>query len=209
MDMKWYVVYTKPGSEKKVSEILTRRKIENYSPINVISRNWSDKKEKSAPLFKGYVFVKASELQHPELKKINGVVNLVFWMGKPVSITNVEIKVIKLFLNEYTNVALEKTAIKHENKNAIDYRDTETELEVPMITIKNKKAYVGLPSLGYIMTAEVETPNVRIISTETSLNRATLKPGRLFSKVSEINNSLKNYWVKAFIFSICVLLLGK
>lgn len=203
MDLKWYIVYTKSGSEKKVSDILTRKKIENYSPVNTISRKWNDNnKEKHTPIFNNYVFVKTTELQHAELKKINGVVNFVYWKGKPVCIKNVEIKAIKLFLNEYTNVVIEKTAIKTDNTNTAEFSNLEQ--ETPMITIKNKKAYIGLSSLGYIMSAEVETANVRVISSEDLLNRESLKPNKLFNKVSEFNNSLKNYWVKALIIAVSI-----
>ena len=34
---KWFVVHTKPRFEKRVTEILTRKKIENYCPINKVS----------------------------------------------------------------------------------------------------------------------------------------------------------------------------
>ncbi len=190
--MKWYIVYTKPGSEKKVSEILSRRKFENYSPCTRASRNWSDNgKIKETFLFKGYVFVKTTEQMHLELKKISGVVNLVYWKGQPVCIRNVEIKTMRLFLNEYTNVTIEKTAIKTDTTDSADI-----DQEAPMITIKNKKASIALPSLGYMMSAEAETPNVRIISSERTLNRENLKSHGLFNKVSEFNNSLKNYWAK-------------
>lgn len=207
MDLKWYIVYTKPGSEKKVSDILTRKKIESYSPVNTIARKWNDNiKVKDTPIFRSYVFVKTTELYHPELKKINGVVNFVYWMGKPVCIKSVEIKAIKIFLNEYPNVTIEKMAIKS------DYIDTaeisNKEQEAPMITIKNKKAYIGLPSLGYILSAEVETANVRIISSEGVLDTENLKPNKLFNKVSEFNNSLKNYWAKALIIAVFVSLLA-
>lgn len=205
MDMKWYLVYTKPGYEKKVSDILTKKKIENYSPANNVSRKWSDNKKVQKPaLFKGYVFIKTIVPMLPELKKINGIVNLVYWMGKPVCVKNVEIKAMRLFLHEYANVTIEKTAIRPDNVNATDV--AEIEQEAPMITIKNKKAYIGLPSLGYIMSAEIETANVRIISSEDVLNTANLKPKKLFNKVSEFNNSLKNYWAKALIISISVFL---
>lgn len=205
MDMNWYVIYTKPGSEKKVSEILTRRKIENYSPVNNLSRNWSDnKKTKDTPLFKGYVFVKSSIEQHDKLKKINSIINFVYWMGKPVSIQNQEIKAIKLFLNEYKNVTIEKTKI---SLNSVAKTDNhKLEQEVPLITIKNKKAYVSLPSLGYSLIGEVETPNVRIISTANKFSNENIKQNKLFNRVTEINNSLKSYWVKAFILSICIFL---
>lgn len=209
MDMKWYVVYTKPGSEKKVSDILTRKKFENYCPVNSRAKKSRDnRKVKETALFKGYVFVKTADLQHEELKKINGVVNLVYWLGKPVTVKNVEIKTIMLFLNEYANIIIEKTDIKNNDKiSSID--GMLVEQEAPLITIKNKRAYVILPSLGYIMTAEVETPNVRVISSEGILETANSKPSKLFGKVSEINNSLKGYWAKALIISICVLALTR
>jgi hypothetical protein len=205
MDMKWYIVYTKPGSEKKVSEILTRKKIENYSPLISVTGNWREnRKVQETSLFKGFVFVQTAEEQHEELKKINNVLNLVYWKGKPVLIKNLEIKVIKLFLNEYADVTLEKTVIKPGHANTYG-----NDQEMPLITIKNKKAIVNLPSIGYIMTAEVETTNVRIISAEGQFSNLNIIQNRLFNRVFELNNSLKNYWVKAFILSICVLLVSK
>ena len=207
--MKWYIVYTKPGSEKKVSDILTRKKIENYCPVNSeAKKNRDARKVKEAPLFNCYVFVKTTDLQHEELKKIIGVVNLVYWLGKPVSVKNVEIKTIILFLNNYTNITVEKTEIK--NNHRISMVDGQiVGQEAPLITIKNKKAYVILPSVGYIMTAEVERPNVRVISSESISNRSISAPGKFLGKVSELNNSLKDYWAKALIISICVLALTR
>ncbi|MEJ7683910.1 MAG: hypothetical protein WKG06_39835 [Segetibacter sp.] len=87
-----------------------------------------------------------------------------------------EIKAIMLFLDDYTNMTIEKIEIKNNDRiNTLNGKIMEQ--EAPLITIKNKKAYVVLPSLGYIMTAEVETPNVRLISSEGILNRAISKPG--------------------------------
>jgi len=194
MDMKWYLVYTKPGWEKKVSDNLARKKIEHYSPVNNVLGKWNDNKKLEQPaLFKGYVFIKTSAAYLPELKKINGIMNLVYWMGKPVCVKNMEVKAIRLFLHEYSNVIIEKAAIRLHNSsdlsNGVDF-----EQEAPMITIKNKKAFISLPSLGYIMSAEIETANVRIISSEKLRNNDHLKTNKLIDKVSEFNNSLKNYW---------------
>ena len=64
MDMNWYVVYTKPGSEQKVSETLKRKKFENFCPVNSIPKKYGDiRKVKETPLFKGFVFVKIRDLQ--------------------------------------------------------------------------------------------------------------------------------------------------
>lgn len=174
MSTKWYVVYTKPNSEKKVSEILTRRKIENYSPVSDAAKTCRDsKKVTSFPLFDSYVFVKTTEQHHQDIKKINDVLNFLYWMGKPVVVKSVEIKAVKLFLNEYTDVTVEKTAIRPDNADVANY--TSTEQQVPMITIRNKKASVYLSSLGYVMTAEVDTPNVRIISSEGAITDTNTK----------------------------------
>ena len=192
MDKKWYVVYTKSGSEKKVSEIFSRKKIENLVPVNKV---WGKNDNiKEIPLFKNYVFVKTIELQHREIKKINDVINFVYWIGKPVIIKNSEIKVIKLFLNEYENVTLEKININSANSHFLDLRNDNNGLgESPMVTIKNKKAYVGLPSLGYVMTAEAETPNVRIISLETSLKSAESNLEKILNKGLNSDNSLRSF----------------
>lgn len=204
--MKWYLVYTKPGFEKKVSDILTRKKIENYCPVNSVTGNRGNNKKGTKPsLFKGYVFIKTIETFLNEIKKINGVANIIYWMGKPVSVKNVEIKAIRLFLHEYTNVTIERTSVKPDNLNDLQSVSS-LEQEAPMITIKNKKAFIGLPSLGYVMSAEIETANVRIISSEEVLNGDHLKTNKLITKVSEFNNSLKNYWVKAFILSTSLML---
>lgn len=204
MDLNWYIVYTKPGLEKKVCDILSRKKIENYCPICYTSKKNNNRKVKETALFEGYVFVKTTDLQHDELKKINGVVNLVYWLGKPVSVRNVEIRSMMLFLNDYTNITIEKTDIKSNERIGIP-DGTAAEQETPLITIKNKRAYVVLPSLGYTMTAEAEAPNVRVISSDGILDGVNSKSGNIFDKMSEFNNSLKGYWAKALIITISVL----
>ena len=126
---------------------------------------------------------------------------MVYWLRKPVRVTNVEIRVIMFFLGANKNITIEKTEIK--NNDRINTHDNYLiEHERPLVTIKNKKAYLVLPSLGYMLTAEVETPNVRIISSEGISNQPGSKTNKLFDRVSEFNNSLKDYWMKALMISI-------
>src|SRR6476619_2013170 len=102
VETKWYAVYTRPRWEKKVAEILSRKKIENYCPLNKLLRQWSDRKKiVFEPLFTSYVFVKAAEKEHSEIRKIDGIINFVYWINKPAIIRNEEIESIKEFLKEY------------------------------------------------------------------------------------------------------------
>src|SRR5687767_5047441 len=102
MEKKWYAVYTKPRREKKVDKLLNEKGMESYCPLQKIQRQWSDRKKiVEEPLFKSYVFVRISDEQQTELRMVNGVVNFVYWMGKPAIIKDKEIEIIKKFLNEY------------------------------------------------------------------------------------------------------------
>ncbi len=160
---RWYAVYTRPRWEKRVSEILTRKRIENYCPINKVIRNWSDRKKiVHEPLFTSYVFVRISDSETTSLKQTHGVINVVYWLGKPAIIRDSEIEVIKRFLSEHVNIKLEKTPISVNDRIQI-LNGPLMELEGHVLTIKNKTIKVALPSLGYMMYAEVETTNVKVI----------------------------------------------
>jgi transcription antitermination factor NusG len=152
---KWFAVYTKPRFEKKVTEILNRKKIENYCPINKVVRQWSDRKKLvSEPLFPYFVFIKITECELLSLKEIDGVVNFVYWLGKPATIRDSEIDAIKQFLDEYNNVHLEKTQV---NVNEPE------QVNGSVIALQNKSVRVELPSLGFTMVAERETTDADVM----------------------------------------------
>lgn len=165
MEKKWFAVYTRPRWEKKVSELLTKRKIENYCPLNKVKRQWSDRKKiVQEPLFTSYVFVRINEMQQSEVKAIDGIVNMVYWLGKPAVIRDIEIEMIKRFLEEHVNVQIEKTAV--------NVNDIVRVISGPLIdnegqirAVSNKSVKLTLPSLGYMMMAEVELSKIEIINT--------------------------------------------
>lgn len=91
-----------------MAEWLLETGIENYCPINKVTRQWSDRKKVVLePVFKGYVFVKIEDEKKWEVKKVPGILNFVYWLGKPAQIRDEEINVIRKFLNEFNDVAVE------------------------------------------------------------------------------------------------------
>ena len=111
----WYAVYTKPRWEKKVADSLIRKQIETYCPLNRVTHQWSDRKKiVEEPLFKSYVFVRIPEKMKTTVRETSGIVNFVYWLGKPACIPDHEIELIKRFLHEYENVEVESFPI-HEN----------------------------------------------------------------------------------------------
>jgi transcription antitermination factor NusG len=167
---RWYAVYTKPRWEKKVADLLQKNQITNYCPLNRIVRQWSDRKKVvHEPLFQSYVFVQITDCEQSNVRKIDGVINFVYWLGKPAVIKDSEIEIIQQFLNEHKNVQLER-AVVHIMDTVRIVRGPFMEQEGSVVLVKGNRVKVVLPSLGYVMSAEVEKSDVEVISNKRGKN---------------------------------------
>ncbi|MGG9964362.1 transcription termination/antitermination NusG family protein [Ferruginibacter sp. SUN106] len=160
MQKNWYVLYTRPQSEKKVATLLTKKKVEHFIPLVCIEaqKSWRHK-AMYRPLFKSYVFVFTTEQQAALLMQTDGVINLLHWLGKPAVINETEINAIKEFTSDYQNIDLEKLAV---NSNVIErniYRSS-YEMEGNILAVKNKTIKINLPSLGYAMIARLKEDSI-------------------------------------------------
>ena len=163
MEINWYAVYTKPRFEKKIAETLSKKGFENYCPLNRVLRQWHDRKKVVLePLFNSYIFVHTDENRMIDIRRIPGVINFVYWLKKPAVISAGEIDLIRKFLNEYSDVTLEKIPIKI-NDNIRILRGPLMYKEGNVIGIHNRTVKVLLPSLGYQMVAQVERNNIEIL----------------------------------------------
>lgn len=152
---KWYAVYTKPRWEKKVYGMLQEKGVESYCPLNKVRRKWSDRyKIIEEPLFKSYVFVRVTEDEKLSVRMLNGIVNFVYWLGKPAVVKDKEIEAIKLFLNEYDDIKLVPIDVKVNQKIRIKsgvFMDKEAEV----LVVKPNYVMVVLESLGYYIRARI------------------------------------------------------
>jgi len=157
MQKNWYILYTKPKCEKKVALLLTKRKIENFCPLNCKQvANTRKNKTIYQPLFDSYVFVHIGGDEIPQLKQLEGVVSLVYWKGEPAVIKDVEVVAIKEFTSVYVNIKLEKNAVEfHGNIRGIDEQPSYRR-DGNLLMIKNRASKVYLPSMGFTMFANIE-----------------------------------------------------
>lgn len=163
MKKSWYAVYTKSRCEKKVATLLAKKKIEHYCPLNRVVNPWADRKKLVfEPLFKSFVFVRSTEQEMAEIKKTNDVVNFVYWLGQPAVIKDIEIESMQHFLDQHSNVALERTAVNVNDMVRITSGPL-MESDGNVVSVHSNKVKVSLPSLGYAISAEVKKTNVEIL----------------------------------------------
>ncbi|MES2649750.1 MAG: UpxY family transcription antiterminator [Bacteroidota bacterium] len=160
-EKKWFAIYTRSRSEKKVSGLLDQKKISNYCPLNRVIHQWKDRKKMvEEPLFSGYVFVYISTDEITTVKETPGVINFVYWLNKPAEIKKEEIKVIKDFLTEYSNVQVQRIAV---NDFVRVVNGPMKEFEGNVINVTKHSVKVYLESLQYFMTVEINIDDVKTI----------------------------------------------
>ena len=175
IEKKWFAVCTRSGWGKRVTESLTKRRIEHYWPVNKIQKEFSERRKAVfEPLFTSFVFVNLREEDKPAILQIPGVINFVYWLGQPAVIRNEEIVTIRQFLNEYPQARIEKTQV--------DLSDKVRFITGPLITrkgnlleVKNNDVKVVLPSLGYTIMSEARKELGEEITNSTVMNDESLK----------------------------------
>ena len=152
----WYALYTKPRWEKKVHQRLLERGIETYCPLNKVRKQWSDRvKLVEEPLFKSYVFVRVEANAQTAVRMVNGVLNFVYWQGKPAVVKDREIEDIRRFLDEYEEVQLESLDLQPEDKVLIR-SGVLMDKEATVVRVLHQAAEVVIESLGYKLVAQIE-----------------------------------------------------
>lgn len=161
---QWYALYTRPRWEKKVADLLEKKKVEVYCPLNKVQKQWADRRKiVFEPLFSSYVFVFVSEQEHLSIKQTDGVVNFVYWLNRPAVIRNEEIDTIKKFLHEYDHVTVEKTQVNLNDKVRI-INGPLMMWEGNVVEIRTNTVKISLPSLGQTLVAEIRKENLETIS---------------------------------------------
>lgn len=172
---KWYVVYTRSRCEKKVYTVLTKRGVESYCPLNKCLRKWADRKKiVLEPLFRSYVFVKVSRQEIEKIKQhTSDIVNVVYWLGNPAIVRDDEINQIQLFLGEYQNIKIEKREVRVNDEIKI--------IQGPLMNsvgkigeIRKNIVKVLIPSLGYMLSAEIKISNIEIVGIKLDKNKQEL-----------------------------------
>ena len=156
---QWFAIYTKPRWEKKIDAVLIRKGVTSWCPIQKTERFWSDRKKIiDEPLFRSYVFVQIDATERATVLSTPGVLNFVYYVGKPAIIRDEEIEIIKNYLGEKGAVlsVISEEGYREETKVLVNH-GVFMGNEGTVIRGGKKKVYVRLESLGQVMVVEFPT----------------------------------------------------
>ena len=151
LKMYWYVLYTQPKKERKVTDGISTLGIEAYCPMFTQIKQYSDRKKKvQQPLLPSYVLVRLLEKDRSKVFDVPGVVRYVFWLGKPAVVRECEIETLR---NSAKGV-YDRISITNIQKGDV--------MEIPsgpfkgqqgtVLTTDKHKIKLALPSLGILVT---------------------------------------------------------
>lgn len=162
MQKNWYIIYTKPKFEKKVSNFLTKKKIENFCPeitreIPYLRRY----KTVSEALFDSYVFVRIEAEKIHTLLHYENIINVVYWKNELAIVSEEEIEVMKRLSHSEAQIILHKSKVNPMERFS-PWEKPSYSIDGNLLLVKSLGIKINLPSIGYIL--EVKTQNQSIFT---------------------------------------------
>ena len=164
---KWYAVYTKSRSEKKVYEELIFSGFEVYLPLIKTLKQWSDRKKwVEEPLFRSYLFVHIADKDYYKVLNSIGVVRYITFEGKAVTVPPKQILAIKQFINEE-----EDHTVYPDNYKIGDFveviRGSLMGLHGNLVEVKGKqRVRVEIESVGKMIMLTIPKSHLRILKNQ-------------------------------------------
>jgi transcriptional antiterminator RfaH len=148
---KWFVLYTKPRGEKKLSEQLNTSGIEAYCPTRTEVRVWSDRKKKvEMPVLPSMLLVKIENKQRAKALESPLAMRYLFWNGKPSVVTQVEVDTLRSILGDSKFESHELDQLRPGQK--LDMTELGFEnIEGTVQYVNKKECWVVLQGMGYVV----------------------------------------------------------
>jgi transcription antitermination factor NusG len=108
------------------------------------------------------VFVKVEDSDRSLVRLTNGVINFVYWNGKPAIVKEKEIQTIKRFLDEHENVQLRLMELAPQQRVLIT-SGTFMDQTAKVLDVRKKEVKVAIDSLGYELIALVDKSRISIL----------------------------------------------
>jgi transcription antitermination factor NusG len=155
MDKKWYAIYVNSRHEKKVASLLESKLVEIFLPLQKKTKQWSDRKKiVLEPLFTSYLFVRIQETEKEKVRETSGVLNFVYWLGKPAVVRDEEIEIIRNFIDEFENIEVESDRLEISSNIRIESGPFMNQTG-KIVDVNKHKIRIFVESLGCYLIADI------------------------------------------------------
>ena len=146
--MNWYVLHTKPRSEKKVEEQLLSFGINAYCPTRSEFKLWTDRKKKIyKPVLPSMVLVYIEDKDINRVFESPLVVRYMFWMGKRAVVRQSEVDILKKYLDGgYNSISSNSSSVNVGDDFKLPSFNNEKGI---VKRISNNNIWIYLKSIGY------------------------------------------------------------
>jgi transcriptional antiterminator NusG len=185
LNKNWFVFYTKSRQEKKVNELLMKRGFDAYLPLQLVMRQWSDRKKKvEIPLFNSYIFVNVEEHMIQDVLQVPGIAWNIRLNGKPAVLHQRELDTIRRFIA--TGLLIET----HGTDETYAIGDWVKVVDGPLkgtdgllIDFHNKTYFsIVLEAIGQTITVQLDRQIVRKLTEKETSGYQKLEKSTLLSK---------------------------
>ena len=147
---KWFVLFTKPRNELKVSDRLIALGITAYTPTKIEVRQWSDRKKKViVPLLPSMVLVNLEERDADTVFNVPGVVRFLFENGKRASVSNDEVVAMQCYLDRSDPKQTKSLVVGDTVKVPL------LDQEGILLSVKGKNCIAQLEKLGALVSFQL------------------------------------------------------
>lgn len=161
---KWYAVYTRSRTEKKINTLLEEAGIDTFLPLLKVLKQWSDRKKwVEEPLFRSYLFVRIEKSEYYKVLEVAGVVRYITFEGKAVPVPEQQILAIKQFLDKEDDQTVSPGTFEIGDKVEI-FRGALRGLSGNLVDIRGKqKVRIEIESIGQSIILTIPKSYLRII----------------------------------------------
>lgn len=151
---QWFVLYTKPNSEKKLAERLKAAGIECYCPTRTEVRQWSDRKKKvQVPILPSMVLVHIEDKNRPVVFDFPQAVRYLFWMNKPAVVRDIEVECLRRSMEQkLLNIQIERIQVG--DKISLDKAGFKN-VKGTVTHFRGNQCWVVLDSIGFIVKLDL------------------------------------------------------
>jgi len=161
----WLVIYTRPRWEKKVDLLLQSQGIESFCPVRKVENQWADRKKiVELPLFCSYVFVNINSREEFKVRQTLGVLNFIYYMGKPAKVRESEIDKIRNALVYCPDLeVVDMRTISIGDRVSIQ-NGLFTNQQGKVIKVQGKSVLMVLDNLECALVSRVEAANLALVN---------------------------------------------